>query len=127
MSQKPAKPPLRGLARAIGYFFWPGFFMAAVSLVLAIDAGFYDAFKNYNPGGNVAPADPWHANGQPILLVCLAAVGLVNSVLLLVASSSLDDQDPVDERAMVVASQIFGVIGIIWTLIQLLVNISRIH
>jgi Na+/proline symporter len=127
MSQKPAKPPLRGLARAIGYFFWPGFLMAAVSLVMAIDAGFYDGFKNYNPGGNVAPADPWHATGQPIFLVCLAAVGLVNSVLLLFASSSLDDQDPVDERAMIVASQIFGVIGIIWTLIQLLVNISRIH
>jgi|GEM_PF-1744845 len=118
---------LRPLAPATGYFFWLGLLMAVASALLAIDAGLYDAFKNYHPGVTVLTADPWHSNGQPILLVSLAAVGLLNSILLLVAGNSLAEQEPVNEKTMVTASAVFGVIGIIWTLVQLFVNIGRIH
>jgi len=116
-----------GIAAAIGYFFWLGLLMAVASALLAIDAAMYDVFKGINPTGVGVSRDQWHANGQPIILVVLAAVGLVNCVLLMRASSSLAEQKPVNEKTMVRVSGVFALIGIIWTVLQLLVNLARIH
>ena len=129
MTQANSNPQrkLRGLAPATGYLFWLGLLMALASALLAIDAAMYDLFKGINPTGVGQSRDQWHAHGQPILLVVLAAVGLVNCILLLVAGNSLAEQKPVNEKTMVRVSGVFGLIGVVWTLLQLLVNIARIH
>ena len=116
-----------GIAAANGYFFWVGFAMAVASAIMAIDAFMYDLFKGINPTGVGESRDQWRANGEPILLVVLAAVGLVNCVLLMRAGNSLAEQEPVNEKTAATASRIFGLVGIIWTVLQLVINLARIH